>query len=121
MLKNNNKILTEDISQGSGIKLSMRVEKFSGLGLTFHERVLYADENEIRYYSKIPKNFKPDNVKKLKDVPKTGIPTALCELDYPPVKWLTKKDKKYAVKLIFPQGSQMFYKISDNQLQYLDN
>lgn len=90
------------------------------MGLSFNERVLYADEHEIRYYSKCPRGFKNDEFKKLKAVPKTGVPTALCELQFPPVKWLTKKKKKNAVKLIFPQGSQMYYKIKDNKLVYLD-
>lgn len=58
MWKNKGKILTEEIADGTGVKIASRVEKFSGMGLTFNERVLYADEHEIRYYSKVkhPKN-----------------------------------------------------------------
>jgi hypothetical protein len=116
-----NKILTEEIAEGTGIKLAVRVEKFSGMGLTFNERLLYADECEIRYYSKCPKGLKNDeDFRKIKSIPKTGVPTALCELQFPPVKWLTKKGKRNAVKLIFPQGSQMQYNIKDNKLVYLD-
>ena len=80
MWKNKGKILTEEIAEGIGVKLATRVEKFSGMGLSFNERVLYVDDHEIRYYSKCPKGFRNDEFKKLKAVPKTGVPTALCEL-----------------------------------------
>lgn len=112
--------LTIKIAQGTGEKMCTRVLKFSGSGLFFNKRILLIDEKEIRYYSKVPKGFKRGDFNKLTAVSKMGVPTALCEVSYPPVKWLTKKKKQNAIKLIFPQGSQMRYGIRDNQLVHYD-
>ena len=65
------------------LKLLTKVEKFSARGFSFHDRLLYIDENEIRYYSAVPKNFKKNDFNKTFKVPKMGVPSALCEIQYP--------------------------------------
>lgn len=40
-----------------GERMCIKVEKLSGRSLFFNERILYADEKEIRYYSKVRKNW----------------------------------------------------------------
>ena len=114
------KPLTMKIAQGTGEKMCARILKFSGTGLFFNERVVYIDEKEIHYYSKCPKDFKRNHFYKLTAIPKTGVPTALCQVAFPPVKWLQSKKKKNSIKVIFPQGSQMYYQLEDNELVYLD-
>lgn len=97
-------------------KLCARVEKYSSRGFSFNDRVVYIDDKEIRYYSKVPKSFKRNDFKRLKSTPKMGVPTCLCEIQYPHQDWLTKKKKSNVLKLIFPMGSQMLYKIESNVL-----
>lgn len=45
-----------------GERMCVKVEKLSGRNLFFNERVLYADEKEIRYYSKVKKSLKPKKI-----------------------------------------------------------
>ncbi len=64
-------------------KLVTKVEKFSARGFSFHDRLVYIDDTEIRYYSAVPKNFKKNDFTKVFKLPKMGVPTALCEIMYP--------------------------------------
>ena len=103
-------------------RLAIVVEKFSDRGFLFNQRILYLDENEVRYYSKvgliltrkIPKGFTKNDFEKLKPPPppKVGIPIQTIEIQYPPEKWLINKNKKYALKLIHPKSCQIYYKMS---------
>ena len=36
-------------------------EKLSGKGWSFNQRIIYLDENEIKYYSKVPSGFKKND------------------------------------------------------------
>ena len=60
-----------------------KVEKYSARGISFNSRVVYIDQEEIRYYSKPPKNFALNQFSKLVKSPKMGVPTGLCEVQIP--------------------------------------
>ena len=115
-LRKQSNVLSSNKPVSYELKLCSKVEKFSARGFKFNDRVVYIDKKEIRYYSKVPKHFKRNEFKLLRNTPKMGVPTCLCEIQYPHEEWLTKKKKSNVLKLVFPHGSQMLYKIENNEL-----
>lgn len=89
--------------------LVVKVQKQSATGFTFNSRVLYVDENEIRYYSKVPKNF-VQNSTELLGVPKIGLPLKLCQIAPATVEWIKKYDKKNTIRIIFPSSAKFTFK-----------
>lgn len=95
-------------------KLAIIAQKLSTKGFTFNERVLYVDNNEIRYYSKVPPGFQNNIFTHLVKLPKAGVPTELAELEFVPKEWMSKKKKYNAIKVIFPEGAQISYDINQS-------
>jgi hypothetical protein len=67
-------------SSPNDLKMCCKVEKYSARGISFNSRVVYIDHEEVRYYSKPPKNFTLNQFSKLIKAPKMGVPTGLCEI-----------------------------------------
>lgn len=76
-----------------------------------------------RYFSshKPPKDFSKNEFPKIVGLPKVGVPTALVELSYPSEEWIIKKKKKNVIRIIFPQGCQMTYKIAGEKMARFTN
>jgi hypothetical protein len=99
------------IKEDAQTRMAIISDKLSGKGWSFNQRVIYLDEDEIKYYSKVPSGFKKNDYHLIHDIiPKQGIPIRFIKIADVAEEWAKKKKKDNLIRLIFPKGAIITYK-----------